>query len=225
MWCVAELDDEYIAKMEDVLETYEKPYDPAEPVVCLDEKPITLHAEVRPTSSAEPGREARRDNEYERRGTANVFCAVEPKVGRHFTFATPDRCAFEFARVACELALQYPEAKTIHLVMDNLNIHRRKALTDAFGIEMGSEVWDRFTIHFTPAHGSWLNQAEIEIGLFARQCLGTRRSPDLKTLRRESRAWNRRMNLDRITINWKFDRTAARRKFGYKRKSFKRSEN
>jgi DDE superfamily endonuclease len=225
MWCVAELDDEYIAKMEDVLETYEKPYDPAEPVVCLDEKPITLHAEVRPTSPAEPGREARRDNEYERRGTANVFCAVEPKAGRHFTFATPDRSAFEFARVACELALQYPEAKTIHLVMDNLNIHRRKALTDAFGIEMGSEIWDRFTSHFTPAHGSWLNQAEIEIGLFARQCLGTRTIPDLKTLRRESRAWNRRMNRDRITINWKFDRRAARRKFGYKRKSFKRSQN
>ena len=109
--------------------------------------------------------------------------------------------------------------------MDNLNIHRRKALTDTFGIGMGSEVWDRFTIHFTPAHGSWLNQAEIEIGLFSRQCLGTRRIPDLKTLRRESRAWNRRMNREGIKINWKFDRRAARRKFGYKRKLFKRSEN
>jgi hypothetical protein len=225
MWCVAELDKAYIGKMEDVLETYEKPYDPAEPVVCLDEKPVTLHAEVRPASPAEPGREARRDSEYERRGTANVFCAVEPKAGRHFTFATPDRSAFEFARVACELALQYAEAKTIHLVMDNLNIHSRKALTDAFGMEMGSEVWERFTIHFTPIHGSWLNQAEIEIGLFARQCLGSRRIPDLKTLRRESRAWNRGMNRDRIKINWKFDRAAARHKFGYKRKSFKRSKH
>ena len=119
MWCVAELDDEYIAKMEDVLETYEKPYDPAEPVVCLDEKPVTLHAEVCPASPAGPGREARRDSEYARRGTANFFCAVEPKAGRHFTFATPDRSAFEFARVACELALPYPQAKTIHLVLDN----------------------------------------------------------------------------------------------------------
>lgn len=100
MWCVAELNDEYIAKMEDVLEAYEKPYDPAEPVVCLDEKPITLHADVRPASPAEPGREARQDNEYERRGTANVFCAVEPKAGRHFTFPTPDRSGFEFAQVA-----------------------------------------------------------------------------------------------------------------------------
>ena len=91
MWCVAELDEDYIAKMEDVLETYERPYDPQEPVVCLDEKPVTLHADVRPASPAKPGREARQDNEYKRRGTANVFCAVEPKAGRHFTFPTPDR--------------------------------------------------------------------------------------------------------------------------------------
>src|SRR5437588_11447083 len=126
--------------MEDVLETYEKPYDPAEPVVCLDEKPVTLHADVRPPSPAEPGREARRDNEYERRGTANVFCALEPKAGRHFTFPTPDRSGFEFARVAVTLAMEYSQAKTIHLVMDNLNIHRRKALADVFGWEMASEV-------------------------------------------------------------------------------------
>jgi len=224
MWCVAELNDEYIAKMEDVLETYEKPYDPAEPVVCLDEKPVTLHADVRPASAAEPGREARRDNEYERRGTANVFCAVEPKAGRHFTFPTLDRSGFEFAQVAVTLALAYPEAKTIHLVMDNLNIHRRKALVDAFGAEMAAEVWGRFAVHYTPTHGSWLNQAEIEIGLFSRQCLGNRRIPDLQTLRRESRAWNRRMNRGLIKINWKFDRRAARRKFHYKKKSFKRSQ-
>jgi len=119
MWVVADLDEEYIAKMEDVLETYEQAYDPQEPVVCLDEKPVTLHADVRPASAAQPGREARRDNEYERCGTANVFCAVEPKAGRHFTFATPDRSGFEFAQVAVSLALAYPAAKTIHLVMDN----------------------------------------------------------------------------------------------------------
>jgi hypothetical protein len=89
MWCVAELDADYVAKMEDVLETHERPYDPQQPVVCVDEKPVTLHADVRPASPAAPGREARRDNEYERRGTANVFCAVEPKAGRHFTFPPP----------------------------------------------------------------------------------------------------------------------------------------
>ena len=118
MWVVADLNDDYIAKMEDVLEVYERPYDPQQPVICVDEKPVTLHADVRSASPAAPGREARRDNEYERCGTANVFCAVEPKAGRHFTFATPDRSGFEFAQVAVALAMAYPEAKTIHLLMD-----------------------------------------------------------------------------------------------------------
>ncbi|MGH9342246.1 MAG: transposase, partial [Terriglobia bacterium] len=112
---------------------------------------------------------------------------------------------------------------TIHLVMDNLNIHCRKSLTDAFGAETGSEIWDRFTVHYTPTHGSWLNQAEIEIGIFSRQCLGNRRIPDLKKLRRESRAWNRRINRAHTRINWTFDRKTASRKFGYKRKSFRQS--
>jgi hypothetical protein len=224
MWVVADLDEDYIAKMEDVLEVYERPYDQQEPVVCLDEKPITLHADVRPATPATPGREARRDNEYERCGTANVFCAVEPKAGRHFSFPTPDRSGFEFARVMVNLALAYPEAKTIHLVMDNLNIHRRKALADAFGAEMATQVWERFAVHYTPTHGSWLNQAEIEIGMFSRQCLGKRRIPSLKILKAEARAWNRRVNRDRVKIAWKFDRKAARRKFGYNSKSFKRSK-
>jgi hypothetical protein len=224
MWCIAELDREYVEKMEDVLETYERPYDEQEPVVCLDEKPVGLHADVRPPLPAVPGREARRDSEYERCGTANVFCAVEPKAGRHFTSVTPDRCGFEFAKFTCELAMQYPSAKTIHLVMDNLNTHRRKTLIQALGKEFGGEVWKRFTIHYTPKHGSWLNQAEIEICLFARQCLGTRRMPDLKTLRHETRLWNRRMNQSRKRINWTFTRRAARLKFGYKKNSFKRSK-
>lgn len=224
MWVVSDLDDEYIARMEDVLEVYERPYDPQQPVVCLDEKPITLHADVRPASPAAPGREARQDNEYKRCGTANVFCAVEPKAGRHFTFATADRSGFEFAQVAVNLAMAYPEAKTIHLVLDNLNIHRCKMLADAFGVEMAVEVWDRFTVHYTPTHGSWLNQAEIEIGMFSRQCLGKRRIPSLQILRAEAKAWNRRMNRDRVKITWTFDRKAARRKFRYNPKRFKRSE-
>jgi transposase len=223
MWCVADLDDEYIDKMEDVLETYERPYAAAQPVVCLDEKPVTLHAEVRPASPAKPGREARRDSEYERRGTANVFCAVEPKAGRHFTFPTSDRSGYQFAQVLFHLALKYPKAETIHLVMDNLSSHRKKSLTDFYGEETGREVWQCFTVHYTPKHGSWLNQAEIEIGMFARQCLGKRRIPTLKILRQEARAWNRQINRNRVKINWKFDRKAARRKFGYKKNSSKRS--
>jgi hypothetical protein len=225
MWCVPELNDDYVARMEDVLETYEKLYNPAEPVVCLDEKPVTLHGEVRPPSAARPGRESRRDSEYKRRGTATVFCAVEPKAGRHFTYATPDRSGSEFAKVAFDLAMRYSAAETIHLVVDNLNIHRRKSLTDLLGKDIGSEVWDRFTVHYTPTHGSWLNQAEIEIGLFSPQCLGKRRIPDLDTLRRETKAWSRDMNRHRVRINWQFDRNAARRRFGYQRKYIRRSKN
>ncbi len=224
MWCIADLDDEYIEKMENVLETYERPYNAQEPVVCQDEKPVTLHADVRPLSPAVPGREARRDNEYERCGTANVFCAVEPKGGRHFTSPTPDRSAFQLAVFLCGLALQYPAANTIHLVMDNLHTHHRKSLVDAFGEEMGREIWGRFTVHYTPTHGSWLNQAEIAISLFARQCLGGRRIRNLKTLRREARSWNRQMNRARKKINWTFDRRAARLKFCYKKNPFKRSK-
>src|SRR5580698_3206987 len=186
------------------------------PSSAMDEKPVSLHAEVRPSWPARPGRLAKRDSEYERCGTANVFCAVEPKAGRHFTFATPDRSGFEFAKVVFELALQYPAANTIHIVLDNLNIHRRKSLTDLLGNEIGTEVWNRFTVHYTPTHGSWLNQAEIEIGMLARQCLGRRRIPDLRTLQRETRAWNRHVNRARVRINWNFDRRAARRKFHYK---------
>ena len=122
------------------------------------------------------------------------------------------------------MALAYPAAHTIHLVMDHLNIHRQKSVADVFGAEMAAEVGDRFTVHYTPTHGSWLNQTEIEIGIFSRQCLGNRPIPSLETLLRQARAWNRRMNRDRVNISWKFDRRTARRKFGYKRKSFIRSK-
>jgi len=120
-----------------------------------------------------------------------VFCAVEPKAGHHFTFPRRTAPPSSLPRLPSNVAIQYPDADTIHLIVDNLNIHRRKSLTDLLGPEVGGEVWDRFTVHYTPVHGSWLNQAEIEIGIFSRQCLGRRRIPDLKTLTRETRAWNR----------------------------------
>jgi DDE superfamily endonuclease len=224
MWCVAELSPEYIEKMEDVLAVYEKPYNSAEPVVCIDEKPVTLHAEVRPPIPMAPGKIAKRDNEYERCGTANVFCAVEPKAGRHFTLPTPNRSAPEFAQALGTIVDNYPFARTIHLVMDNLNIHCRKTLTEYFGEQEGGYLWDRLTVHYTPTHGSWLNQAEIEISLFARQCLGRRRIPSLAVLGRESRAWNRQINRNRVKINGQFTRKNARAKFRYKSNSFRRSE-
>jgi transposase len=223
MWCIADLDKEYIEKMEDVLSIYEKPLDPAAPVVCIDEKPVTLHGDLRPPIPAAPGKIAKRDNEYERCGTANVFCAVEPKAGRHFNVATPDRSGPEFVKAVAAIARHYPAASTIHLVMDNLNIHHRKTFTDYFGPHYGAQIWDRLTVHYTPKHGSWLNQAEIEISLFAQQCLGKRRIPDIDTLRRETQAWNKRLNRERIKINWQFTRKKARLTFGYKRYRFKRS--
>jgi len=119
---VAELNPEYLQKMEDVLATYEKPYTATEPVVCLDEKPVTLHADIRPPIPAAPGRMAKRDNEYKRCGTANVFCAVEPKAGRHFTLPTPNRSGPEFAQALETVVRSYPGACKIHLVMDNVLI-------------------------------------------------------------------------------------------------------
>ena len=217
MWCVAELNAEYIERMEDVLGVYEKPYNPAEPVVCLDEKPVSLHADVRAPIPAKPGKPAKQDNEYKRCGTANVFGVVEPKAGRHFTTATRDRSGAEFARMVGHVVEQYPAARTIHLVMDNLNTHCRKPLIDYFGEQEGGNVWDRLTVHYTPKHGSWLDQAEIELSLFSRQCLGNRRIPDLSTLKRETRVWNRKTDRKRTKINWQFTRTKARKLFHYEK--------
>ena len=224
MWCVAKLDDEYIRRMEDILAVYEKPFSEREPVVCIDEKPVVLHADLRPPRPLRPGRALRRDSEYERRGTANTFCGVEPKAGQHFTKATRDRSSPEFADYLLDIAQHYPEADTIHLVMDNLSSHSRKAVVERYGEKAGAWLWNRFTVHYTPTHGSWLNQAEIEISLFSRQCLGHRRIPALGELRRESRAWNRKMNRDRVTIDWGFTRKKARLKFGYTRNQFMRSQ-
>lgn len=225
MWCIAELDEEYIACMEDVLAVYEQPHCEEEPVVCVDEKPVVLHADVRPPRPARPGRIARRDSEYRREGTANVFCGVEPKAGRHFTRVTPNRSSPQFADFLVEIASQYPKAKTIHLVMDNLSSHTRKALTDSFGEQIGGWIWNRFTPHYTPKHGSWLNQAEIEIGLFSRQCLGERRIPTLQDLEREAGAWNETINRHRVLIDWRFTRAKARRKFHYRKNHFTRSQD
>lgn len=224
MWCVAELDAEYIHKMEDVLALYEKPYDPKAPVVCLDEKPVSLHAEVRPPRPARPGHLAKRDSEYRRCGTANIFAVVEPKAGRHFTGATPNRSARQFARVVQRVSAAYPRAQTIHMVMDNLNIHCEKSLTDHLGRRLGRRLWRRLTVHFTPKHGSWLNQAEIELSLVSRGCLGSRRIDTLAQLRVETRAWNTRANRAKTRIRWRFTRREARKKFGYQKNISNRSK-
>ena len=201
--------------MEDVLRIYEKPLLERAPVVCLDEKQVLLHEDTRPPAALRPGQVARRDYEHKRCGTANVFCAVEPKAGRHFTKPTATRKSPEFAAFLLEIAAGYPKADTIHLVLDNLSTHTRKAVVDCYGEEKGAWLWGRFTVHHTPKHGSWLNQAEIEIGLFSRQCLGKRPIGNLTDLTTETRAWNQRINSAKTTIDWKFTRKKARLKLKY----------
>ena len=220
MWCVPELNEEFIERMEDVLSLYEKPYNKSEPVVCLDEKPVQCLEDKRRTVRVRNGA-VRRDYEYIRRGTANVFCAVEPKAGRHFAKATPDRKRKAFARMLRDIERSYRKARTIHLVMDNLSTHSLAALQHTFGEEEGRKLWSRFTIHYTPKHGSWLDQAEIEISIYSKQCLGRRRISSLAELRSETRAWCRRVNQARLTFNWRFTVADARRKFRYRRKKLK----
>ncbi len=224
MWCLATLDAESLARMEDILALYERPLNPAEPVVCLDEKPVSLHADVRAPRRARPRHVAKRDNEYRRCGTANIFGVVEPKAGHHFTCATPNRTAAAFARMVRRVIAAYPDARTIHLVLDNLNTHREKALLDHFGPVEGARLWARLTVHYTPKHGSWLNQAEIALSLVSRQCLGAQRIDQLRTLQRQTRAWTARANRLRTTITWRFTRKDARQKFGYETPLSKRSK-
>ena len=194
--------------------------------MCVDEKPVQLLEDARePIVADKPGAILKRDYEYVRGGTANVFCAVEPKAGKHFTRVTKNRKGPAFAKMISRIARAYPGKKTIHLVMDNLSTHGKKSLTDFYGEERGSEIWDRVTPHYTPKHASWLDQAEIEIGIFSRQCLGKDRIGDIPSLRRRAAAWNRRMNRQRRKINWSFTVPDARKKFGYNSPRFIRSEH
>ena len=164
--------------MEDVLNLMEKPASESEPVVALDERPVQLHASERSGRPMAPGRIAQRDYEYVRLGTANVFCIVAPKTGRHLTHATTNRKARRFAGAIKRISDAYPKARRIHLIFDNLNTHRLKSLTDAYGDTEGRRLWRRFIIHHTPKHGSWLNPAEVEVSLWSRECAGRDRNRD-----------------------------------------------
>ena len=215
MWCIPELTPEFIERMEDVLDLYAKQYNFSEPVICLDEKPIQLIKDAREPIPEKSGSIMKRDYEYIRAGTANVFCIVEPKGGRHFTYVTKNRKGKEFAKILNRIANHYSHAGKIHLVMDNLNTHNLKSLTNFYGEEKGNEIWNKFEIHFTPKHASWLDQAEIEIGIYSRQCLGKSRIGDIDELRRRSNAWNKEVNKRKLKINWKFSTKDARKKFRY----------
>ena len=218
-------DPQFVEKVRDIVGLYLNPPDRAI-VLCVDEKSqVQALNRTQPILPLAPGVPARQSHDYERHGVTSLFAAMDVASGVTISNCYRRHRHQEFLRFLSEVDANLPRGVEVHLVMDNLNIHRRKSLTDLLGEEIGGEVWGRFTIHYTPTHGSWLNQAEIEIGILSRQCLGTRRIPDLKILRREVQAWNRRMNRARIKINWRFDRRAARRKFGYKKKYFRRSKN
>jgi hypothetical protein len=215
MWCVPEIDGEFIERMEGLLELYARPENPTEPVVCLDERPVQLLDAERPGRRMKPGRVAKRDYEYVRRGTANIFCIVEPRTGRRQTHATPNRKGRAFARALHRVARRHRRARTIHLVLDNLNTHAEKSLTEHYGQLAGKRLWRRFTVHHTPKHASWLNPAEMEASLVSRECLGKRRLGTFKGLRREVSAWNRRADQARRRIDWKWRVSDARRVFRY----------
>ncbi len=163
-----------------------------------------------------PGRLARRDYEYVRHGTANVFCIVAPEVGAHLTHASRNRKAPRFADAMKRIAAALPKTKTIHVVMDNLNTHCEKSLVDTFGPFEGRRLWRRFTVHYTPKHASWLNPADIKVSLWSRECLGRDWIATFEQLSARTRAWNARANKNRRCITWQFTPADARRVFGYK---------
>src|SRR5262245_23073792 len=219
MWCVPQLDADYIDCMEDVLNVLARPHDPRAPVIGFDERPVALRAASRPGRPMRPGAVAREDYEYVRRGTANVYCIVEPTAGRHLTHATCDRKPPRFVDALHPLTRRYRRAKTIHLIMDNLNLHCRAAVIGVLGPKRGAALWARFTPHYTPKHGSWLNPAEIEASLWSRECHGRDRVDSFGVLRARTRAWGASGHPTRRKIIWRFTTAKARRVFRYKRRS------
>ena len=200
----------FVCAMEDVLEVYKRPYDPAYPVVCLDETSKQLIGETRPPIPAEPGRPARVDSEYERNGTANLFMAFEPLAGWRWVKVTERRTAVDFAAVIRELVDgRYRAAEKIVLVMDNLNTHKVASLDEAFAPEEARRLAERLEIHSTPKHGSGLDMAETELSVLSRQCL-KRRIDNPDYLRREVQAWEKRRNEAECKIEWRFTTKDAR---------------
>jgi len=196
--------------MEDVLDVYARPYDEKRPVVCVDEGGKQLIGEVREPLPVRPGSPAKQDYEYERGGMANLFMAVEPLKGARHVEVTQRKTAVDFARflraVSDEL---YPDCEKVVLVCDNLNTHCVASLYEAFEPAEARRLAGRFEWHHTPKHGSWLNVAECELSVVARQCLD-RRIPDMETLKREVAAWQAKRNAAAVKVDWQFTTADAR---------------
>jgi DDE superfamily endonuclease len=196
--------------MEDVLDVYHWPYDPAFPTVCLDETSKQLVAEVRTPLPAASGQPVREDYEYERRGVANLFLVAEPLRGQRHVTVTDHRTAQDFATVIKDLVdVRYPHAERITLVLDNLNTHSIASLYATFPPAEAKRLADKLELHHTPKHGSWLNIAEIEFSVLARQCLD-RRIPDKEALMAEVSAWEWERNRASIGVKWRFTTDDAR---------------
>jgi hypothetical protein len=212
MWCIGTLTQEYRQRMYDLLDLYARPFRPKEPVVCLDEKSKQLLKDSRVPLPIRPGRLVRQDYEYVRAGTCNLFVAVEPKGGQRMVLVTDRRAKPDFVAFVQYLLEQvYATAHRVHLVMDNLNTHFRKCFEDVLGVKEAQVLLRRVVFHYTPKHASWLNMAEIEIGILDRQCLD-RRLPDRATLVAEVDAWQLGRNVDQRGIVWSFTRQDADQK-------------
>jgi hypothetical protein len=196
--------------MEDVLAVYCRPYDPARPVVCMDEKPYQLLGHARNPVPARPRKDAREDSEYVRCGTCSIFVWAEPLHGWRRVQALPQRTRTDWAAQVRELlTVDYPDAGTVVLVMDNLNTHGIASLYEAFDPQTAFTLAQRLEIHHTPRHGSWLNIAEIELSALTRQCLD-RRIEDLTVLNAELAAWQQQTNTNQRQVDWHFTTDDAR---------------
>ena len=196
--------------MEDVLDVYKRPYDPKRPNVCLDETSKQLIGETRTPVPAGPGQPARYDYEYKRNGVANLFMMFEPLAGKRHVKVTERRTKVDWAYCVREMVDQiYPDAEQIVLVMDNLNTHNKSSLYEAFEPAEAKRIADKLEIHYTPKHGSWLDMAEIELGVLARQCL-SRRIDNSEQLKDEVAAWQLTRNTAEAKVNWRFTTEDAR---------------
>jgi hypothetical protein len=196
--------------MEDTLEVYQRPYDKQRPLVCFDEGTKQLVKDVRAPLPAAPRRPERIDYEYERNGTGNLFMLFEPLAGRREVLVTARRTAVDYAEAIQHLVdVSYPEAEKIVLMQDNLNTHKLASLYEAFPPEEARRLIEKLEVHYTPKHGSWLNMAEIELGVLRGQCLD-RRIPDFAMLTSEVAAWQNARNAAQVKVNWQFTTADAR---------------
>ena len=214
MWCIPKVTGEYVARMEDVLDLYAEPPDPKRPVVCVDESPTQLIGEVRQPIPPEPGQVERYDYEYRRHGTLNLFVLLDAHRPWRKVTVSERRTAVDFAVCMRDLVdVDFPEAERIRVVMDNLSTHTPGSLYEAFPASEAHRILHRLEFHFTPKHASWLNMAEIEIGVLKGQCLD-RRIDNRRRLEREIAAWERERNAAGARIQWMFTTETARTKMG-----------